>query len=230
MTVGGIWVIIPVKTLSKAKHRLAPLLPAECRQRLVLTMLDDVMATANAVEGVAQILVVTPDPQVAAQVHRGAGAVLLEEAARGLNEAVRSGLGVARSRRATGAVVLPGDVPLAEPQEIRRVVKSITGLARPGVGLVPSADGGGTNALAQAPTDALEPSFGVDSFVRHLAGAVARQLDVRVLHLPGLAADVDEPADLERLLSARPTRYGFLAPWFAGPETRVGAADRKGKR
>jgi 2-phospho-L-lactate/phosphoenolpyruvate guanylyltransferase len=230
MIPSGTWIVIPVKTLSLAKRRLAPVLPVDCRQRLVLTMLDDVLAAANGVEGVARILVVTPDPQVAAQVDRVNGAVLLEKTARGLNEAVRSGLGYARSHRASGVVVVPADVPLAEPEEIRRVVQSIAGLGRPCVGIVPSADGRGTNSLAQAPPDVLEPSFGVDSFVRHLAGAVARQLDVRVLHLAGLAADVDEPADLGRLLSARPSRYDFLAPWVAGPASRSGASGPVGEQ
>jgi 2-phospho-L-lactate/phosphoenolpyruvate guanylyltransferase len=225
MSGGDTWILIPVKTLSMAKRRLAPVLPVESRQRLVLTMLDDVLAAADGVEGVARILVVTPDPLVAKQVHHHDGAVLLEEHARGLNEAVLSGLGYARTRRAKGVVVLPGDVPLAEPGEIHRVVKSITGLGRPCVALVPSADGRGTNSLAQSPPDVLEPSFGVDSFVRHLAGAVARQLDVRVLHLAGLAADIDEPDDLVRLLAARPSRYGFLAPFIAegarrGPDAK----------
>jgi 2-phospho-L-lactate guanylyltransferase len=66
--------------------------------------------------------------------------------------------------------------------------------------LVPAADGDGTNAILLGPPDAMEPEFGPGSYVRHLSQAVAKRLDVQVLHLPGLAADIDAPADLCRLL------------------------------
>jgi 2-phospho-L-lactate guanylyltransferase len=78
--------------------------------------------------------------------------------------------------------------------------------------IVPSEDGEGTNALLLAPTDVLQPAFGEGSFVRHVAQAVALGLDFRVLRLPGLAADIDQPRDLARLAAAMrgSDRYAFL--------------------
>ena len=48
-----------------------------------------------------------------------------------------------------------------------------------------------------------------------MSQAMARRVDVNVVHLAGLARDIDEPADLARLLAhARPAaRYAFLAPY-----------------
>jgi 2-phospho-L-lactate guanylyltransferase (CobY/MobA/RfbA family) len=63
------------------------------------------------------------------------------------------------------------------------------------------------------PPTAIKPSFGPGSDMRHLAQALARRLDVEVLHLPGLATDIDCPRDLERLID--PARqlphFQFLA-------------------
>ena len=53
--------IVPVKALAQAKRRLAPVLPDAARRRLVLTMLEDVLAAARRVEGIDRVLVVTPD-------------------------------------------------------------------------------------------------------------------------------------------------------------------------
>jgi hypothetical protein len=49
---------------------------------------------------------------------------------------------------------------------------------------------------------------------------MARRVDVNVVHLEGLARDIDEPGDLARLLSdARAgERYAFLAPHAAASD------------
>jgi 2-phospho-L-lactate guanylyltransferase len=207
----GTWLVIPVKGLEEGKSRLAPVLPTVVRQRLVKAMLADVLAAASAAAGVAGRLLVTPDRRIAAQGEREGAAVLLEPRARGLNRAAGRGISRARALGAAGVVVVPGDVPLTEAHDIEQVVRAIAGGQRR-VAIVPSADGLGTNALAETPPGVLAPSFGPNSFQRHRAAALALALDVMVLHLPGLAADVDAPGDLDRLVAARPSTYAFLAP------------------
>jgi 2-phospho-L-lactate guanylyltransferase len=216
------WAIVPVKALKEAKGRLSAVLAPESRRRLVLTMLDDVLATLRQVRFIDAVLVVTPDAQVAAFVEARGARVLHEERATGLNPAVANGLAHAQGQGAGRALVLPADVPLAAPEEVRGVIAAIAAPARDRVALVSSADGEGTNALALAPPDVLAPSFGPGSFVRHLARAVAQRLDTRVLQMPGIAADIDEPRDIADLL-ARPeasARYGFLQPRQAWSRTK----------
>jgi 2-phospho-L-lactate guanylyltransferase len=118
-------------------------------------------------------------------------------------------VGYAHACGAAKALVLPADVPHATPDELRRVVETGSGKPRSRAVIVPSADGDGTNALMLEPPGALEPRFGHGSFVEHLSQAVARRLDVQVLHLPGLAADIDELPDVQSLLDRRP-QYAFL--------------------
>jgi hypothetical protein len=48
-----------------------------------------------------------------------------------------------------------------------------------------------------------------------MSQAMARHIDVNVLHLAGVARDIDEPADLAQLSAAAGARYGFLEPYLA---------------
>jgi 2-phospho-L-lactate guanylyltransferase len=207
------WAIIPVKMLERAKQRLAPVLPPSARRELVLGMLQSVLATARTAPGLSRILVVTPDPSVVLLAQAKGAEVLREDHARGLNAAVRLGLARATAAGAARALVLPADVPLMTPGELKGLLGSGASEVGARATLVPAADGEGTNAMLLTPPTALEPAFGPGSYVRHLSQALARRLDVEVLHLPGLAGDIDCPADLGRLISAAPqlAPFQFLA-------------------
>jgi 2-phospho-L-lactate/phosphoenolpyruvate guanylyltransferase len=206
---GARWAIVPVKSLSRAKRRLAEHLGAAARRQLVLAMLEDVLAALAASAAVDRVLVVSPDPCVAELAAANGVMVLREARLEGLNAAVRKGLAAAGAAGAHQALVLPGDVPLASAQEIAQLCNA----PRPGVRLVPSADGAGTNALLLAPPDAIAPGFGRGSCARHIARARAQGCGIEVLHLPGLGSDIDGPRDLARLMheGARAERYRFVA-------------------
>ncbi len=205
-------VIIPVKGLAQAKLRLSAVLSPAERRRLVLAMLEDVLSVVSDVSAISDIIVVTPDGEVAALAADHGAHVLREEGQGGLNPALVSGLALARSQGAGRALVLPADVPLATVVEIAEIVDSASG-SRSQVTVVPSRDGAGTNALLLSPPDAMQPEFGEGSFVRHVAQAVALGLEFRVLRLPGVAADIDEPRDLDVLATARcAQRYAFIGP------------------
>jgi len=213
MSAAATWAIIPVKALAEAKQRLAPVLPPPARRQLVLAMLQTVLAAVTEAKGIAATLVVTPDPDVA-QLALGTGAqVLRERGARGLNAAVRAGLARAAAEGATRALVLPADVPLVTSGELSGLIGSAAAAGAPRATLVPAADGEGTNAMLLDPPGALVPRFGPGSYLRHLAQALARRLDVEVVHLPGLAGDIDCPGDLDRLLVPAPqlAHFQFLA-------------------
>ena len=65
---------------------------------------------------------------------------------------------------------------------------------------MPAADGRGTNAIFRRPADLFSLRFGNDSFKPHLAAAQATGKSCHVLQLPGIAVDLDNPEDLQRLL------------------------------
>ena len=68
--------------------------------------------------------------------------------------------------------------------------------------LVPAADGRGTNAIFRRPAGLFPARFGNDSFKPHHAAAQATGKPCVVLSLPGIALDVDNPADLRALAAA----------------------------
>ena len=217
MSHAATWAIVPVKSLEQAKQRLAGVLPLEARRRLMLTMLEDVVATLRRVERLP-VLVVTPDAE-AAELAASAGASVLREACgQGHSAAAVAGFIYAQAHGAVRALTLPADAPLVTAAELDSLIQAGATPTRPCLTLVPNRDGDGTNGFLVSPPDLLQPSFGPGSFARHLAHAAARQIECRVRHLPGQALDIDEPADLARLIAHKrgDRRYDFLdAPQMA---------------
>jgi 2-phospho-L-lactate guanylyltransferase len=117
---------------------------------------------------------------------------------------------------------VPGDCPALDPGELDRLLltgrddradrdRGVDSAAERDheVVIIPDRHGTGTNGLLLTPPDAIEPSFGPDSFARHRARAVAAGAAVRVERLPSLLLDIDTGADLvalrERLAAAGPS-------------------------
>ena len=97
------YAIVPVKALALAKRRLAPVLPDAARRRLVLAMLEDVLAAIAGVREIERVVVVTPDAD-AWRASRGPGRrrSCRSPAPGELNAAVESGIAFALSRGAAG--------------------------------------------------------------------------------------------------------------------------------
>jgi 2-phospho-L-lactate guanylyltransferase len=94
-------------------------------------------------------------------------------------------------------LLVPGDAPLLDPAELT----ALLGHTEPLV-IVPDRHGSGTNALALAPPDAIEPSFGEGSCARHVAAARDAGVPFGVEELSSLALDLDTPADVVALTMA----------------------------
>ncbi len=71
-----------------------------------------------------------------------------------------------------------------------------------GTVLVPARDKRGTNAILRRPAALFPLRFGNDSFLPHLAAAIATDTSCVVLSLSGFALDIDTPEDLEQLARA----------------------------
>ena len=186
--------LIPVKELSQAKARLAPVLDAAGRRELALALFRDVLAAALACPALDGVAVVSRDADVLS-IAVEAGAQGLPE--RGdLNEALTSAAEKLRARGVDRLVVLAADLPLVTAEDIATVAE-----ADADVVVVPSTDGG-TNALA-LPPGAIAFQFGPESAQRHLKAAREARLRTLLLDLPGLGLDIDTPSDLERLRERR---------------------------
>ena len=189
-----LWAVVPVKERISAKERLAPMLRPETRQALALAMLEDVLAALTATPGVAGLLVVTVDPE-AGRLAASYGARLIEVGARdGHTGAVTAAARLLAAEQRSGMLTLPGDIPLVTPAEIARLLA--VHLPAPSFTIVPSHDERGSNAIACSPPDAVPLRFGENSFYPHLQAAEMAGIRPNVVHLPGIALDIDNPEDL----------------------------------
>jgi 2-phospho-L-lactate guanylyltransferase len=189
---------VPVKDLDGAKQRLASVLSRAERRGLYRAMLQDVLACLAAVDGLAGIALVTRDAEAAALARRIGARIIDEPANRGHSAAVTTAARVLAAEATTGLLQVPGDVPLATPEEIETVLAAHG--AAPAVTLVPSRDARGSNCVVASPPDAIPFLFGDDSFTPHQAAARDRGIEPKILRLSGLGLDIDTPDDLLALL------------------------------
>jgi 2-phospho-L-lactate guanylyltransferase len=205
----GVWVVIPVKETSAAKQRLAPVLPADLRQALALAMLEDVLAAVAKVPGLDGRLIVTTDPEAMRLAARYDCDSMTEDADLGHSEAVAAAVWrLVRDRRRT-MLTVPGDIPLVTPEEIGQLIAAHR--PPPSFTIAPSQDERGSNAILVSPPDAVPLRFGENSFFPHLASAEERGIVPSVVRLPGIALDIDNPADLAHFARLRSrTRAGRL--------------------
>lgn len=191
---GEIWAVVPVKDTAIAKQRLAPALPPDLRQALALAMLEDVLAALAEAAGLARRLLVTIDPE-ARHLAAGYGFDCIADGAEdGHTGAVMAGARRLAAEGVGSMLTLPGDIPLVSSDEIGRLIAAHR--PAPSFTIAPSHDEKGSNAILLSPPDAVPLRFGDDSFFPHLAAAEARGIAPTVVRLPGIALDIDNPADL----------------------------------
>ena len=205
----ALWAVVPVKELDRAKMRLAPLLPPQLRRELMLAMLEDVLAALAETPRLAGIAVVTVEPAAAWLAGRYGARVIKTGARDGHTGAVLAAARLLAEEGASGMLTVPGDVPLVTPGEIASLIAAHR--PAPAFTIAPSRDERGSNAVICSPPDAVPLRFGEDSFFPHLRAAEALGIRPTVLHLPGIALDVDTPEDLAAFaLLPSPTRARAL--------------------
>jgi 2-phospho-L-lactate/phosphoenolpyruvate guanylyltransferase len=181
--------IIAVKRLTAAKTRLAPVFSARTRENVVLAMLVDTLTAATRVASVRSITVVTPDDAAAAAASELGAAVLADPTPEGHADPLNNAIAAANDAiTASNVVVLQGDLPALQPQELSEAITAARHHRR---SFVSDRLGTGTSALFAFGTT-LDPRFGPDSSARHRRSGAIELTGA----WPGLRCDVDTPADL----------------------------------
>lgn len=199
MTHRDIWAVVPIKELDGAKQRLAPLLSPQQRRALIEVMMTEVLEAVVTVPGLAGTIVVTLDPQATALAGRLGARVLTDGARDGHTGSVNAGLQLLAREGRGGMLTLPADIPAVTSQEISLVL----GAHLPGRSFTisPAHDHMGSNTVICSPADAVPLRFGDNSYYPHLEAAQRCGIEPTVMHQPGIAMDIDHPADLAAFLA-----------------------------
>ena len=179
-------VVLPVRSFSTGKARLADVLDAATRADLGKRLASRVRDAAHDLP----CYVVTRDDAVRAWA-RATDAAVVDDPGTGLDDAVRAGVDFAIAHGASHIVVAHADLPLAH---------SLGWTAEfDGVTIVTDRRGDGTNVLAFPATLSFDFAYGAGSCAKHVRAAEAAGARVRVVAEDDLSWDIDEPADLEAL-------------------------------
>lgn len=189
------YILIPVKDLTRAKQRLSSLMTQAERTQLAWAMLENTFAAAARVRNADRVAVVTLYPPAIALAEKYGMELILETEQISESASVDFGSLEARERGASSVLRLPIDLPLIEADDIETILDRDAAVV-----IVPSRDGTGTNAILRRPPDLFPSHFGTGSLAKHLNEARSLGAHCEVVHLPRIALDIDEPADLTELL------------------------------
>ena len=192
--------LLPVKAPANAKQRLSALLTAGQRERLARLMYEHALEQLCSARRLDRVVVVTSDAEAATQARRAGALVFEEQEQLGHSHSADAAARRAMALGAETVLLTPIDVPLATAAEI----DGLAAMARPGVVIVPSSDGTGTNALLRTPPDVIESRFGPGSFAAHMEQAQTRGVPAEVARPAGLMFDLDTPEDVAELLARSP--------------------------
>ncbi len=190
-----LWAIVPVKPIRRGKSRLAKVLSENERADLNWHLLNHTLKVLCSMREIGRVLVVSRDPEALALARDHGALTLQEEGDPKLNTALKRATLFLRQYTLRSILILPVDLPLLSPDDIRQVIASDPG--PPGVVIVPDRHRQGTNALLVDPPGFLEYEYGPGSFERHCERARRVNARLKVIELPALALDIDCPEDLD---------------------------------
>jgi 2-phospho-L-lactate guanylyltransferase len=218
--------VVPLRDGVSGKSRLAAVLAAGSRRRLVRVLARHVVSTLLAADGIERVVVVTADPVFTRETLAGLAVEVLEQPADrpGLNAALEYAREVlaADGPVAEGAAEAPGprllvahaDLPALTPEDVTAILSETTPVviatdryrsgtnlllvpSETGVGPLSQAGKGRSSGLEEEP--GFRFRFGVGSLAAHLAEAEAHGLAAAVVDRPGTAVDLDTADDWSQL-------------------------------
>ena len=200
----SLWAIVPVKPLRRGKSRLAGVLTEEERTLLNHSMLSHTLKILAEVPEIQHTLVISRDPSALSLAREYGARTVLEEGSPRLNTALHRATIVAQAYATQGILILPADLPLMKPDDIRLVLSHAHN--PPVVVISLDRHREGTNALLCCPAGLIEYEFGPGSFQRHCDSALKAGARLEICELSDLGLDLDLPEDLELLRQVEVTQ------------------------
>lgn len=187
------FVVMAVRPVDEGKSRLSDALDDGKRKSLNIRMFRHVFETVRKVVPSENIVVISRSEALLDEA-RAAGAHGEIETGRELNAALTAASRIAVDRGATTLLTLSSDLPFLAADDIQAMLA-----AEGDVVIATDRVGIGTNALLVRRPFAMPYRYGGESLAAHRAAAAEAGLTVTVIERPGLARDIDTPADLAEL-------------------------------
>jgi len=190
-------IVIPLRSFTLGKARLAEVLSASEREALARSMADCVVNAAGA----RPVAVVSSAPEVIswARDRNGVDIEIIADPGT-LDDAAAAGRAWAAGRGVLRYAVVHADLPLA-----RSLDEVVADGDAPVAVIVPDHRNDGTPVLSLPTATPFAFAYGPGSAARHADEARRRSLSVRIVHDPALGFDVDVAADLSALEALRRT-------------------------
>ena len=209
--------VVALKTLAQSKRRLSAVLSDEQRCDLVEAMAQDVLSCLMGHPEIETVHAVCGEGWVRSDFPEGA-LVMWEEGEHRKGGLIAAYDMIAAKTAAEGLLFIHADLPFLGPEDISAM---IAGSLDHYAVLSPDLSETGTNAVLRWRHQSLPLCFGEDSFARHQQAAEATETPCHVVLTTGVARDVDEPEDLNRLDANDPDLGEATARWSAAIETNV---------
>ncbi|MEM7335878.1 MAG: 2-phospho-L-lactate guanylyltransferase [Chloroflexota bacterium] len=194
-----IWAIIPVKTLSKTKTRLASVLLPNERANLTLKLLKRLLFQIDKVASIDRAIVVSRDERVCQLALAPNQSALSEPEGEDLNGSVSFAFKYAQQAGVTHCLILPSDLPLVEAADLDLFLSQIGKDTAGKTALICSdAIQMGTNALLLPTNKPFQFRYGPNSYEQHLEEMQQRGLNPISLFVPNIQFDLDNEADWQK--------------------------------
>ena len=190
--------LLPIKDLRNAKQRLASILTPAERFALAQAMLADTLRAVRGVQQAEKIFVVTNYTPAMQAARENGWEILPEEQQISESVSVDAASRQCEESGITAVLRLPLDLPLVTSSDIDELL--VAECVAPGVVMVPSRDGTGTNAILRKPPTLFPSHFGSGSFAKHCAEAIRTGAQIVRRRNVRLEMDVDDESDLRVLI------------------------------
>ena len=209
--------VVALKTLSQSKRRLSAVLNDEQRSDLVEAMAQDVLSCLMRHPEIEAVHVVCGEGWTRDVFPEGP-LVVWQEAESHDHGLIAAYEMVAARTGAERLLFIHADLPFLGQEDISAVIAA--SLDRHAV-FSPDFTETGTNAVLRWRHQSLPLCFGKDSFARHQQAAKAAETRWRVVRASGVARDVDEPEDLDRLDGNDPDLGESTVRWSVATNINV---------
>ena len=209
--------VVALKTLSQSKRRLSAVLNDEQRSDLVEAMAQDVLSCLMRHPQIEAVHVVCGEGWTRDVFPEGP-LVVWQEAESHDHGLIAAHEMVAARTGAERLLFIHADLPFLGQEDISAVIAA--SLDHHAV-FSPDFTETGTNAVLRWRHQSLPLCFGKDSFARHQQAAKAAETRWRVVRASGVARDVDEPEDLDRLDGNDPDLGESTVRWSVATNINV---------